>query len=452
MTEGNPARLILEFALPLLLGNLLQQMYNMIDAAIVGKVLGKDALAAVGASSSVQFLVLGFCIGICAGFGVPMAKYFGAGDIKKLKNVVFNAYIMTAGFAMILTAITTVMCNNIMQMMKTPDDIYNGAYSYLFIIFCGIPFSLAYNLQSGMLRAVGDSRSPFVFLAISTVLNIFLDVLFIVVFRMNVEGAAYATVIAQGVSAVACFMYIRMKSPVLRPDMSDAHICTRTMWELFYMGVPMGLQFSITAIGSMVMQAANNGLGSVYVSAFASSSKIKQLAMCPFDAVSTGVSVFASQNLGAGRIKRIGRGIFTGAMIAGTYGLLIGIVLMVFGRPLSLMFLNPEDTEVLDAAEKYLRACGIFYWSLGFLGVCRLAIQGLGYSGIAIISGVIEMFARIFVSNRYVPKYGFDAICYTDQAAWVTAAIYCMVVCAICVKLVGKKFDRARRQSEKVTE
>ena len=391
MTSGSPIKLILKFSLPLLLGNLLQQMYNMIDAAIVGRVLGADALAGVGASSSVQFLVLGFCMGICAGFSIPVAKYFGAEHYERLRTCIFNAYLMTGAFAVLLTIPTALFCRNILNIMATPANIYDDAYIYLLIIFLGIPFILFYNLLAGIMRAVGDSRTPFIFLMISAFLNIFLDIMFIAVIRLGCAGAALATVIAQAVSGIACFIYIQKKYPLLRLKRQYCKFNFYAIKELFI----MGLQYSITAIGSMVMQSANNGLGSSYVSGFTAASKIKQLAMCPFDAIATGVSVFTSQNLGAGKPERIRKGIFNGVAVGAGYGAVIGLVLIFFGRPLSLMFIKSSETAVLAASAQYLMCAGFFYWLLGILNTTRMTIQGLGYSAVAIFSGVIEMIARI---------------------------------------------------------
>ena len=444
MTEGSPVKLILKFSLPLLLGNLLQQAYNMIDAAIVGQVLGADALAGVGASGSVQFLVLGFCIGICAGFSIPIAKYFGAGREDRLRTCIFHAYLLTALFAAVITTVTALLCNNILRIMSTPDNIYSDAYTYLLIIFLGIPFMLFYNLLAGIMRAVGDSRTPFIFLAVSTVLNIFLDMLLIMVIKLGVAGAALATVMSQAVSGISCFVYIQKKYPLLRISRDMFRFNRFAVRELFIMGVPMGLQYSITAIGSMVMQSANNGLGSDYVSGFTAGSKLKQLAMCPFDAIATGVSVFSGQNLGAGNDKRIRRGILSGIAIGTAYGAAVGLMLILFGRPLSLMFVKSSETAVLDASGKYLMCLGIFKWLIGILNTCRMTIQGLGYSAVAIFSGAIEMAARILVSKAFVPKYGFTAICFTDQSAWLTATIYCSIVCAVCVRKVTQKIREGK--------
>lgn len=434
MTEGRPMKLILQFALPLLMGNLLQQTYNIIDSAIVGQVLGTKALAGVGASSSVQFLVLGFCGGTCSGFGVPVAKCFGAGRRKEMLDYVFHAMVLAAALAFGLTVICAFFCPEILHILAVPEDIYDNAYQYLVIIFLGLPFTFLYNLLSSILRSVGDSRTPFLFLAFSTVLNILLDLFCIIVLKWGCAGAAIATVTAQAVSGLLCLFYIWKRVELLHPEKENCHIKGNVMKKLAMMGIPMGLQFSITAIGSMTMQTANNGLGSVYVSGFAAAMRIKMFAICPFEAFATAVSVFCGQNLGAGKVDRIKKGIWEGLAVSVMYGLAAGLVLIFFGRTLSMLFVSPEATDVLDAAEKYLRCLGYFYWSLGILNVCRLATQGLGYSGRAVFSGVMEMIARVAVSLLFVEHFGFTAICFADQAAWIAACLYIAPMCYVCVK------------------
>lgn len=335
MTQGSPLKLILRFALPLLMGNLLQQTYNIIDAAIVGRMLGTQALASVGASSSVQFLVLGFCTGTCCGFGVPVAKNFGARDYKRMKDCIFHSAVLGAVIAAILTTACALLCPQILHILSTPEDIYRNAYLYLLIIFLGIPFTILYNLVSGILRAVGDSKTPFVFLAISTVLNIFLDLFCIAVLKWGCAGAAIATITAQAMSGTLCVIYIWKKVPLLHLEKENCRFRGRDARHLLLMGVPMGLQFSITAIGSMVMQSANNGLGSVYVSGFTAGMRIKQFIMCPFDAIATAVSVFCGQNMGAGKADRIRQGLREGVGIGMLYGIFAGLVLIFAGRNLS---------------------------------------------------------------------------------------------------------------------
>lgn len=436
MTKGNPLKLMLQFALPLLIGNLLQQTYNMIDAAIVGQILGTKALASVGASSSVQFLVLGFCTGCCTGFGIPIAKYFGAQKLDTMRKYVFNGAVITAGIAVIVTGLCAILCPQILHILSVPEDIYTGAYSYLIVIFLGIPFTLLYNYLSSILRSVGDSRTPFMFLAFSATLNIFLDLFCIVVLHWGCAGAAIATITAQAISGILCLVFMIRKMPVLHLKKEDRVVRKDTVKELLGMGIPTGLQFSITAIGSMVMQSANNGLGSVCVSGFTAAMRIKQFAMCPFDAIGTAASVFCSQNLGARQPERIKQGLRQSVAIGVTYGALIGLVLIFAGRNLAMIFVNRSATDVLDAAGKYLFCLGFFYWSLGILSVCRMVTQGLGYSGRAVLSGATEMVARIVVSMGFVGTYGYTAICFADQAAWITACLYIAPTCLYCIKKV----------------
>ncbi len=424
MTAGSPLRLILVFMIPLLLGNLFQQFYNIVDAMIVGRLLGADALAAVGSSSSVQFLVLGFCMGSCAGFGIPVSQRFGAEDMQGLRRYVYHSAAVTAVIAVVLTALTALLCPMIVRIMQTPDNIYRDAYQYLLVIFLGIPFTLLYNLLSSLLRAVGNSKAPFLFLAVSTFLNVFLDLFCIIVLHLGCAGAAIATVASQALSGLACLVYIIRCMPVLHPEKADCRWNGSIARNLVVMGVPMGLQYSVTAIGSMVMQSANNGLGSIYVSGFTAGTKVKQLMLCPFDAVSTAMATFVGQNMGARRMDRVKQGIRITLITAVGYGLLAGVIMNVGGHFLGSLFVDAANASVIDAAAHYMGALGVLYWLLAILDVTRYAIQSLGYSGRSVISGAMEMVARIVVAMIFVPLFGYTAICWTDQAAWFAACAY----------------------------
>ncbi len=434
MTKGNPLKLMLQFALPLLIGNLLQQTYNMIDAAIVGQTLGVKALASVGASSSVQFLVLGFCIGCCTGFGIPIAKYFGAEKLKTMRDYVFNGAVLTAIIGVLVTVLCSLLCSQILHILSVPEDVYRDAYSYLLVIFLGIPFTLLYNYLSSILRSVGDSKTPFVFLAFSAILNIFLDLFCIVVLKWGCAGAAIATISAQAISGILCLCFIARRMEKLWLTKENRRVNGEVVKELLIMGIPTGLQFSITAIGSMVMQSANNGLGSVYVSGFTAGMRIKQFALCPFDAIATSASVFCSQNLGARQPERIKQGLRQSVVLAVMYGVAIGLVLIFAGRTISMLFVNQSAVEVLDASGKYLRCLGYFFWCLGILNVCRMVTQGIGYSGRAVFSGVTEMVARSVVSIGFVGTFGYTAICFADQVAWATACLYIVPTCLYCIR------------------
>ena len=424
MTSGSPLRLILVFMIPLLLGNLFQQFYNIVDAMIVGRLLGADALAAVGSSSSVQFLVLGFCMGSCAGFGIPVSQRFGAEDMQGLRRYVYHSLVVTAIIAAVLTTLTALLCPLIMHIMQTPDDIYQDAYRYLLILFLGIPFTLLYNLLSSLLRAVGNSKAPFIFLAISTFLNVFLDLFCIAVLHLGCAGAALATITAQALSGIACLVYIIRVMPVLHPTREDCRWNSTVARNLVVMGLPMGLQYSVTAIGSMVMQSANNGLGSIYVSGFTAGTKVKQLMLCPFDAVATAMATFVGQNMGAHKMNRVKQGIRVTLALAVSYGLVAGVIMNFGGHFLGSLFVDADNVSVIDAAARYMGALGILYWLLAILDVTRYAIQSLGYSALSVISGALEMVTRILVATTCVPLFGYSAICWTDQAAWLAACAY----------------------------
>lgn len=449
MTVGNPLSLILRFALPLLAGNLLQQGYNLADAAVVGRFLGTDALASVGASSSVQFLVLGFCIGTCTGFCIPVAQKFGAADYSSMRRYVFHSFVLAAVLAVVLTIFCALFCTNIVQLLSTPPDIFQDSYIYLFIIFLGIPFTILYNLTSSIMRAVGDSRTPFLFLAFSTIANIFLDIFCITVLKWGVAGAAIATITSQFMSGMLCLLYMMKKYSILHFESKECVVQKSYMKMLILMGFPMGLQFSITAIGSMVMQAANNNLGSIYVSAYTAASRLKMFAMCPFDAVAAAVSTFCSQNYGAKKIDRIKKGLWQGTMTGIFYGLVSGVLLIIFGREMSMIFVSGKEVAVLKASRDLLYYSGFFYWILGILIIVRLCTQGLGYSGRSVLSGVVEMIARTVVSIVFVPMAGFTAICFADQAAWVAATLYIVPTCLYCVKKVEKELALEGGSTEK---
>ncbi len=309
------------------------------------------------------------------------------------------------------------------------------------IIFLGIPCTLLYNLFSCVLRAVGDSRTPFVFLAISAFLNIGLDLFCILVLKLGCAGAALATVASQALSGLCCLIFIWKKVPLLRLTRQDCRVRGARLAEMAVMGIPMGLQYSITAIGSMVMQSANNSLGSIYVSGFTAGMKIKQFMLSPFDAMATAVSVFCGQNLGAGKGRRIRQGLWEGVALSFGYGVFAGMVLIFGGRLLSQFFVSGDAGEVLDASAKYLFCMGFFFWLLGPLGICRMCTQGLGFTGRAVFSGAAEMVARSIVSFVFVRWFGYTAICFADQTAWLAACLYIIPVCLVSVRSVTRRLE-----------
>lgn len=439
LTVGSPMRLILQFSIPLVFGNLFQQMYNMVDTIIVGRYLGLSALTSVGSTTSINFLIIGFCLGTCAGLAVPIAQQFGAKDYGRMRSFMMNAAYVSIFLAAILTLVTCLLCDNILTWMKTPEEFYQGAYDYLFVIFLGIPFTFLYNVVSGIIRALGDSKTPFYFLVLSTVLNVCLDLLFIIAFQMGTAGAAWATILAQAVAGILCFFYMKRKYEVLKTNRQEWKIRPDYIKTLFVMGVPMGLQYSITAIGSIMLQSAVNGLGAVYVSAYTTALKVKQLAMCPYDAFATASATFGSQNLGAGKIKRIKEGLSSGIFIAVLYSIGIGLVLIFAGSRIAMLFISGSETEVLGYIQKILTCAGFFYFFLAILNCTRQTIQGLGYSAVAMFAGCSELVARGVMSLFVIPTFGFIAVCFTDQLAWIAATAVVVPVFLNIIKRLEKR-------------
>ncbi len=437
LTTGNPMKLLLGFALPTLFGLLFQQMYNMVDTMIVGKLLGAQALAAVGATGSISFLVIGFCTGVCSGFAIPVAQQMGAGNHGKMRGYVVNGAFLAAVFALVMTAATGVLCRRILTLMHTPGDIFENSYRYIFIIFMGIPVTYLYNLLAGIIRSLGDSRTPVYFLALSSVLNIILDVVLILVGHMGVAGAAVATVISQGVSGVACLLFVRRRFPILRLTREERRVRPRLCADLLGMGVPMGLQYSVTAIGSIVLQSAVNELGSLYVAAVTAGSKVTQLLACPFDAMGAAMATYCGQNSGAGKLDRLSRGVRDCSLLGFVYSL-CAFAAMVFLAPFCAMwFIDPKEAQVelLTAlSSQFIRVGTAFFFPLALVNIVRFSIQGMGFSVLAILSGVFEMAARCLVGRYFVPVYGFGAACFASPAAWIAADLFLIPACILCIR------------------
>ena len=421
MTEGRIFPQLFYFTLPLLMGNLLQQTYSLVDAAIVGKFLGIDSLAAVGASSSVVFLILGFCNGCCGGFGIPVAQKFGARDYSTMRRCVVVSLQLAALMSVVLAVVTGILCDDILRLMRTPENIFDEAYAYLLITFIGIPCTFFYNLLSSIIRALGDSKTPFWFLLLAAVLNIVLDLFCILVLDWGVAGASIATVFSQGLSAVLCYLYMMRRFGILRTVPEERRFSRPIARTLLNIGVPMGLQFSITAIGSIMLQSANNALGTACVAAFTAAMRIKMFFMCPFESLGIAMATFAGQNYGAGRPERIVQGVKSASLMALAYWAFTFCVLMWGARELALLFVDAAETEILDDTALFLHISVSFFPVLGLLCILRYTIQGAGFTNLAMLSGVSEMIARILVSVFAVPAFGYIAVCCGDATAWIFA-------------------------------
>lgn len=419
MTEGKPMKLILEFGLPLLFGLIFQQMYNMVDSIIVGKKLGVDALAAVGSTGSINFMILGFCIGVCNGFAIPVAQTFGAKDFVNLKKYIANGAWVAAAFAVIMTVAVCLLTRRILMAMKTPDAIIDQAYSYIFIIFLGIPATYLYNMVSGILRSLGDSVTPVIFLIFSSILNIILDLLLVAPF--GVAGAGLATVTAQVVSGVVCLLYMIKKYKSLNFRKEDWKFSEKHAAKLCAMGVPMGLQYSITAIGSVILQTAVNSMGEVVVAAVTAGGKIANFVCCPFDAMGSTMATYGGQNVGAGRLDRVDSGLKACIKLGVVYAVLAFLFMLLFGRKLALLFLDDPSEEIVTYIYYFVVANSAFYIPLALVNIVRFMIQGLGFSAFAILAGVAEMVARAVAGFVLVPHFGYICVILASPLAWLCA-------------------------------
>ena len=424
MTTGSPMRNIVKFAIPLVLGYILQQMYLIIDAAIVGRWIGVGALAAVGASTSVMFLVMGFCNGASAGFAIPVAQAFGAKEYSKMRLYVANAVRVSAVIATAVTLVSLMLCHRILQLVNTPDDIYQDSYTFLMLQFAAIPLTFGFNLFAGQIRALGNSRQPFYFLIISAVVNILLDVVLILGCGMGVCGAGIATLLSQAVSVGLCVWYIRRHMRILIPQGDERRFDNKRTSILLNNGVPMGLQFSITGIGLIMLQSANNALGTTYVAAFTASLRIKYLFTCVFENLGVAMATYCGQNLGAERMDRVTKGVKDALCLMLVYFVFTFAVIYPFADWMMRLFVDSGEEVVVEHAAEFMRIANYFYPVLGVLTILRYSIQGLGYSNLSMLSGVMEMIARCGVSIWLVPALAWMGVCFGDPVAWVMADIF----------------------------
>lgn len=441
LTQGKPFKLILNFSIPLFFSYLLQQVYNIVDTVIVGKYLGKDALAAVGSTSSVNFLVIGFVIGVCSGFAIPIANRFGAKDFSKLRHFVINSMYLSGIISVIMAVITVVFCKGILTIMQTPENILNQATTYIGWIFAGIPFIFLYNLVSGIIRAFGDSKTPLFFLIIATVLNIFLDLLFIIVLKWGIAGAAIATIIAQGFAGITCLIFLFKKYEILYLSKNDKKIKPELFRPLCSSGFPMGFQFSITAVGNMLLQSAVNTLGSDVVACVTAASKIQLFFCCPFDALGAAMATWTGQNLGANKPVRVKEGLCVTVIMTIIYSIITSCIIFVAGDNFVKLFLDSSEANLIADSHYFMKIVSLFYFPLAIVIIVRATIQGMGYSKIAIFAGVFEMAARTFTGFFLVPKFGFVAAAIASPFAWVMADLFLVVTFFVCYKKILKKTD-----------
>ena len=441
MTNGSPSKHILGFAVPMLFGMLFQQFYNLVDTIIVGKTLGVEALAGVGATGSINFMIIGFCMGVCNGFVIPVAQCFGAKKPADLRKYVFNGYICSIVFAIVLTLASVIFCRRILIIMNTPADIIDHAYNYIVVIFIGIPTVFLYNMVSGVIRSLGDSKTPVVFLVLSSIINVVLDFFLILVCKMGVAGAGWATVTSQLISGLTCLIYMYKKYDILKGDKSERVLDRRFITNLCMNGVPMGLQYSITAIGSTILQAAVNTLGSTYVAEMTAGSKMFNFTCCPFDALGSTMATYAGQNVGAAKIKRLGQGVRSAMIIGSVYSVLSLIALYFTTDYIALLFVNASETTIIALTRQFILASACFYIPLTGVNVVRFCIQGMGFSVFAISAGILEMIGRAFAAIILIPSIGFMGACLASPIAWIAADAFLFPAFIHCAKKLNARHN-----------
>ena len=429
MTTGSPLRHILGFMLPTLVGYLFQQFYSVVDTVIIGRMLGQSSLAAVGATGSINFMIIGFCMGLCSGFAIPVAQKFGAKDFVGMRKFVANSIWAAGFFGSIITLVVYTLCRPILVLLHTPSDIIDESYEYISVLFLGILVTIMYNLASGIMRSLGDSRTPVYFLLISSGLNIVLDIVMVSV--MGIAGAAWATVISQLVSGLLCILYMKRKFTILSLTRDEARLDMNYVGKLLYIGVPMGLQYSITAIGSVMLQSA------VKITMFFSS---------PFDALGSTAATYSGQNMGAKKLDRIGEGLRWCVIIGAVYAIVAFTVISFSTRGIVGLFLKNPSEVLLSNIGMYMKLNSACYIFLALVNIVRFLIQGMGYSILAILAGVFEMIARGFSGAVLVPKFGYIAACMASPLAWIMADIFLIIAYVVIMrKLRGREVVSSTR-------
>jgi len=423
LTQGNPLKLIILFMLPMFIGNVFQQIYNFVDALVVGRVIGLSALAAVGATTPLIFLVISFIFASTQGFTIVTAQKFGARDYTLMRKSVAASFVLSGILTIILTLISAPFSYSLLEFLRTPKDIIMDASSYLFIMFVGIFATVYYNLSSNIIRALGDSKTPLYFLIFSSFMNIFMDLLFVLKFKWGIEGVGWATVVAQAISTIMCLIYMFIKFPILKLTKEDWQIPKSFYAEHLRIGIPMGFQMSILSLGIIAVQYVLNGLGSIAIAAFTTAVRVDQLFSQTFLALGAAIATYTAQNYGANKISRIKEGAKSAVSITVVVSIICAFILYFFGKPIIGVFMSEPNEQVLALGQEYLNVVMVSFVFLGLLFVFRNILQGMGSVIVPLLSGVAELVMRVlaaFILGHYL---GYFGICLATPAAWISAAI-----------------------------
>lgn len=443
MTSGSPLSLMVGFVIPIFVGNLFQQLYLMSDTLIVSRLLGVEALAAVGSVSPFSYMVVGFAQGLTMGFTAILSQRFGAGDNEGMRKVYAMSTLLSVLISFLLSIVFTFLSRPMLKLVNTPDNILDMAVEYISIIYIFLIFQVLYNLYAGVLRSLGDSKSPLVFMIISAITNIILDIIAIAVFHMGVGGAALATVFSQGLSALLSFIYIKKKFTILTPSKEEKKYDRSLSKVLLKVGLPGAFQYSITAISCILVQASLNNFGSDSVAAYSVANKIENMVTQFYPALGIGISTFAGQNLGAGKLKRVRKGFRVSVYLNIAYSIFALIICQSFASPMSKLFIdsNTSSPVVIEESILYVTTMSLFFIPLGFIFIFRTGCQGLGSGKIPMLSAIIELVARTCTAFSLPYFFGFLGICYSNAVSWISAGFLLPIVYLAFMKKLERHYE-----------
>lgn len=444
LTSGNPAKVIFAFSVPIIIGNLFQQLYSMIDTIIVGRTIGVDAIAALGSTSYISTLIIGFMSGLTNGFSIITARHYGAGDNVKMRRSVAGTIIIGLAVSAVLTVASIFFIKPFMHLLNTPADIFDEAYSYISVTLFFMVTAMLYNMSAGVLRAVGDSITPLVFLIISSAMNVGLDILFITKFGMGVAGAAYATIISQTLSFILCCVYIVIRFPYLIPKAEEFKITWAEVWELFSMGLSLALMFSLVEVGSLILQRAINNFGTQTIAAHTAARKISSILMLPYTAFGSACATYCSQNIGAGRPDRAGKGVKSSILMAWVWSAAAVIIGYVFSPYIVSWIAGTDEQYIVDLASKYMRVNTPFYFVLAVLIVLRSSLQGLGRKAVPVASSIIEMVGKAVIAFTAAPALGYFGVMISEPIVWIFMTILLIIGYASDKQLMEATFGKKK--------
>ena len=426
MTTGSPAKHILKFALPLLIGNLFQQLYNMVDSIVVGNYVGKNALAAVGACGSMNFLFFSLSSGLAIGIGIIVSQYFGAKDEKNVRSTIANAFYVLVMAALSVSVIGIIFAPSLLKLLMTPDNIIGNSIVYMRTTCAGIAAIALYNGVAAILRALGDSRTPLYFLILSSIVNVILDLTFVLALQMGVFGVALATIISQAISAVTCLFYAYHKVPYFRLSREELKPQREIILKSYRLGMPVALQNSMIAISCMVLQGAVNSFGDTVMAAYTITNRIEQIVQQPYGSLGAALTTYSGQNIGANKVDRVRKGFRQATLMALIFSILLIPIAYLFGHQIVGVFV--KEQEVIDIGYRALRITSLCYFGLGMIYVPRALLNGCADTGFSMINGVTEVVCRIMYSQIFtrIPVLGYWAIWITPAATWVTTAVVCV--------------------------